>query len=150
MSTSTSLILSSVRGKSVKSAFMYAYYATWSNMKPNLQHQHFLNRLCWQPVSCLLSYVWDKNHFPLMGLSWVWVTPLAHVNKEESSANRRISDDMLSVRSLMYTRKSNGPNIEPCGTPAFKLIQLDSFPFNTPSSTHSFNFVYYTWRNGKY
>ena len=35
-----------------------------------------------------------------------------------SSANSLAVDSKPSGRSFMYIRKSNGPKIEPCGTPA--------------------------------
>ena len=35
-----------------------------------------------------------------------------------SSAESLTEDSKPSGRSLMYVRKSNGPKIEPCGTPA--------------------------------
>ena len=49
--------------------------------------------------------------------------PLTHVKREEPAANRRIQHDILSVRSLIEIRNSNGPNTEPWGTPACRLGQ---------------------------
>lgn len=37
--------------------------------------------------------------------------------RTQSSAKRRILDDTLTGRSLIYMRKSSGPSTEPCGTP---------------------------------
>ena len=47
-------------------------------------------------------------------------------NKEVSSANNLISQFKLSSKSLMQMRKSNGPKIEPCGTPARIGAQSES------------------------
>ena len=47
-------------------------------------------------------------------------------NKEVSSANNLISDFKLSGKSLMQMRKSNGPKIEPCETPAKTGAQSES------------------------
>ena len=52
-------------------------------------------------------------------------------NKELSSANNFLSEFKLSDRSLMQMRKSNGPNIEPCGTPSRIGVQSESLPLRT-------------------
>ena len=43
-----------------------------------------------------------------------------------STAKSLTEDSKPSGRSLMYIRKSNGPNIEPCGTPASNDDQLNN------------------------
>ena len=43
-------------------------------------------------------------------------------NKVVSSANNLTLLFKLCVRSLIYIRKNNGPNIEPCGAPAWIVI----------------------------
>ena len=40
-------------------------------------------------------------------------------------------DSKLSGRSFMYIRKSNGPNIKPCGTPARTDNQFEHWPLST-------------------
>ena len=46
-------------------------------------------------------------------------------NKEVSSANNLTLLFKLCVRSLIYIRKNNGPNIEPCRAPAWIVSQSD-------------------------
>ena len=41
-----------------------------------------------------------------------------------SSANKRIVESMSKTISLIYTKNSSGPIIDPCGTPA--LIETHS------------------------
>lgn len=48
------------------------------------------------------------------------------MNRVVSSANSRMLDLISLTISLMYIRKSSGPSIEPCGTPAFIAHQLDT------------------------
>ena len=47
------------------------------------------------------------------------------------SAKSLTENSKLSERSLMYIRKSNGPNIEPCGTPASTDDQFGHWPLYT-------------------
>ena len=47
-----------------------------------------------------------------------------------SSANKRTSSDLqASGKSLIYIKKSNGPSMEPCGTPYFIVCQFEDTPF---------------------
>ena len=48
-----------------------------------------------------------------------------------SSANSLTVDSKPSGRSFMYIRKSNGPKIEPCGTPASTDDQFEHWPLRT-------------------
>ena len=49
------------------------------------------------------------------------VTGLSTIMKRlVSSANRRMFEPMSLTTSLIYTKKSKSPKIEPCGTPARK------------------------------
>ena len=45
-----------------------------------------------------------------------------------SSANKRMQEPISLTMSLMKIRKSNGPNKEPCGTPANILDQSELTP----------------------
>ena len=47
-------------------------------------------------------------------------------NEEFSSASNLISKFKLSGKSLMSMRQSNGPKIEPCGTPTRIGAQSES------------------------
>ncbi len=50
----------------------------------------------------------------------------------QSSANSLTSEwCRLSPMSLMYTRNSSGPSIEPCGTPEVTFLQRDEQPLMT-------------------
>ena len=42
-----------------------------------------------------------------------------------SSAHIKISDSMSFSMSFMYTIKSSGPNLEPCGTPDVTCLTSD-------------------------
>ena len=44
----------------------------------------------------------------------------------QSSAKRRMSDEMSWVMSLMYSKNNNGPKTVPCGTPDTTDNQEDS------------------------
>ena len=48
-----------------------------------------------------------------------------------SSANSFTVDCNVSGISFMYIRKSNGPKIEPCGTPVSSDVQLEHWPLST-------------------
>ena len=48
-----------------------------------------------------------------------------------SSANKRIWEPMSVTMSLMYNKKSIGPKMEPCGTPARMKAQSDEVPGRT-------------------
>ena len=50
---------------------------------------------------------------------------------EVSSVNNLALDNNSSTRSFMYIKNSNGPSIEPCGTPASTLVHVEAFPFKT-------------------
>ena len=53
-------------------------------------------------------------------------------NKEVSSANNLVLDDNSSAKSFMFIKKKNsGPSIEPCGTPALRLVHVETCPFKT-------------------
>ena len=52
-------------------------------------------------------------------------------SNDVSSANNLTVDCKLSERSFMYIRKSNGPKIEPSGTPANTDDQLKHWPLST-------------------
>ena len=56
-----------------------------------------------------------------------WTT----VNNDVSSAKSLTLHFKSAVRSLIYTRKNNGPNIDPWGTPAKISPQLEHWPFRT-------------------
>ena len=45
-----------------------------------------------------------------------------------SSANKRIQEPISFTISFIKTRKSNGPSIEPCGTPANIFDQSELTP----------------------
>ena len=51
-------------------------------------------------------------------------------NKEVSSANSFTLLFKLLVRPLIYTRKNNGPKIEPSGTPGWVVSQPGVWPLN--------------------
>ena len=55
-------------------------------------------------------------------------------NNDVSSANSFTEDCKCSGRSFMCIKKSNGPKIETCRTPASTDDQLEHWPFST---THS-------------
>ena len=62
--------------------------------------------------------------------SWFKIPSMSAVSDAEqawdvSSANSRDMLTRFSDMSLTYTRKSNGPRTEPCGTPAFIDLDLD-------------------------
>ena len=48
-----------------------------------------------------------------------------------SSAKSLTVDSKPSGRLFMYMRKSNGPKIEPCGTPASTDDQFEHWPLST-------------------
>ena len=52
-------------------------------------------------------------------------------NNDVSYANSFTVDCKFSGRSFMYIRKSNGPKIEPCRTPASTDDQLEHWPLST-------------------
>ena len=55
------------------------------------------------------------------------VTGLSTIMKRlVSSANRRMFEPMSLTMSLMYTQKSKGPKIEPCGTPARMKVHSET------------------------
>ena len=49
------------------------------------------------------------------------------MKRDESSANNRMLDDMLSVRSFIYIRNISGPRTDPCGTPDKMGSHNDSY-----------------------
>ena len=51
--------------------------------------------------------------------------------KNVSSANTFNADCKLSGKSFMYISKSNGPKIEPCGSPSSTDYQLEHWPLST-------------------
>ena len=52
-------------------------------------------------------------------------------NSDVSSANNFALDAKSSNKSFMCIRKSNGPSIEPCGTPASIATHEEYWPFRT-------------------
>ena len=48
-----------------------------------------------------------------------------------SSANSRMFEPISATMSLMYNKKSNGPKIDPCGTPARINFHSDTVPGRT-------------------
>ena len=48
-----------------------------------------------------------------------------------SSAKSLTEDSKLLGRSFMYIRTSNGPKIEPCGTPANTNDQFEHWPLRS-------------------
>ena len=48
-----------------------------------------------------------------------------------SSASSLAVDEMPLVRVLMYIKKSKGPQIEPCGTPASTGVHAEVWTFST-------------------
>ena len=52
-------------------------------------------------------------------------------NSDVSSANSFALDAKSSNKSFMYIRKSNGPRIEACGTPASIAVDEEYCPFRT-------------------
>ena len=48
-----------------------------------------------------------------------------------SSANRRIEPPICLTMSLIKIRKSKGPRIDPCGTPANTSTHFENLPLNT-------------------
>ena len=81
----------------------------------------------------LFIWIWVKNHFPLLGTFTNFSKSLFNklqslkdrrsLKKELSSANGFILLCKLSLRSLIYIRKNNGPNIESCGTAVWIVSQ---------------------------
>ena len=57
--------------------------------------------------------------------------------RDVSSADSFTLHDTFSGRSLMYTRKDNGPSTDPWGTPADTVDQLEDFPLNATSCLRS-------------
>ena len=53
------------------------------------------------------------------------------IYKLVSSAKSLIEELMSSTMSLVYKKKSRGPRIEPCGTPAFTEVQEELAPGKT-------------------
>ena len=54
------------------------------------------------------------------------------MSSEVSSANRvALEYDRHSAVSLMYNKKNNGPNTDPCGTPVLMIIVSDLEPSTT-------------------
>ena len=51
--------------------------------------------------------------------------------KSESSANKARADSTVSGISLMYMRKSKGPNTDPCGPPDSTCDCGDVVPLTT-------------------
>ena len=52
---------------------------------------------------------------------WVTCTLLTFAKWEESSENRCIPEEMLSVRSFMCIRNKRGPSTDPCRTPECRV-----------------------------
>ena len=50
------------------------------------------------------------------------------IYKLVSSAKRRIEEFMFLTISFIKMRKSRGPSIEPCGSPAYTDAHLDKVP----------------------
>ena len=91
---------------------------------------------------CLFFRIWVETHFPLKRLSIFifakslfsstadvllsWITE----NKDVSSANSLAFEDNPSDKSLIYIKNSNGPSMEPWGTPALTSDQSETCPFN--------------------
>ena len=85
----------------------------------------------------LLTSIRIKNHFPLKSPFDNFfksslrspadiLIPWIRENKDVSSANSLTLDDKLSDKSLIEIRNSNGPYIDPCGTSALTLVQVDT------------------------
>ena len=77
----------------------------------------------------LFGYIRVKHHFPIESPSWYFLrssfnkfaySDKSHTveNNEVSSANNLADDSKFCGRSLMYIKKSSGPNIDPWGNPA--------------------------------
>ena len=54
--------------------------------------------------------------------------PCTTENRAVSSANNLALDDKPSGKSLIQIKKSNGPKIDPWGTPALTLVHEEDWP----------------------
>ena len=90
---------------------------------------------------CLFGFIWVKGHFLLISpfnnfneilIISVEGKELKTVEKSDvSSASNFAKDSRLSGKSFMYTKKSKGPSIVPCGTPARIGDQFEDRPLRT-------------------
>ena len=85
---------------------------------------------------CLFGMVRIEGHFSFVSQqeiffkslsSWLAEILGSHTveSNDVSSANNFTVDCKFSERSFMYIRKSNGPKMEPCGTPASTDDQVE-------------------------
>ena len=56
---------------------------------------------------------------------------MTHAKREESSVNSFMFEEILSVKSFIYTKNKIGPRTDPCGTPASTPVQSEFIPFKT-------------------
>ena len=93
----------------------------------------------WYCLFCFLEKITDSD-FAGLNLTSHFVAHRWIFDKSEfkwlaastgSSAKSLIDKSMSSTISLMYKRKSNGPRIEPWGTPEFRDVQSEFAPGRT-------------------
>ena len=103
----------------------------------------------WWEILCLVALVMEMmlhfftlNCIPQVLLHWVslsrsccsmWQSAciLTSRHRRQSSANRRIDEDVSAVMSLMKMRKSRGPSTVPWGTPDITGASLEVNPSTT-------------------
>ena len=70
-----------------------------------------------------------KAQISFPSVSWMTLTSFPETNKAESSANKMSLHYTADSMSVTYIRKSNGPRMEPCGTPQGTILGLEKVLF---------------------
>ena len=86
----------------------------------------------WKYILSLFERVRVEVYFPLIGpvtyffalYNWAKKFFFA-LYKRETSANNLVLEDKSSDKSLIYTKRSSGPRIDPWGTSSRTLVQDD-------------------------
>ena len=83
-------------------------------------------------LSALNNIFHCHAHIRIFSRSWFISKPVScsfftTEKRDVPSANSFTLHDAFSGRSLMYTRKNNGPRTDPWGTPADTVDQLEDF-----------------------
>ena len=112
----------------------------WSMIKIYYGMVYFLRFLWENRFLCLFGYIWVERHFPL-------ISPLANFNeilvhnlcRRDYKWSKKVMYHLQIIflkilsyeRSFIYTKKSKGPSIEPCGTPARTGDQFEDWQLRT-------------------
>ena len=82
---------------------------------------------CKESLLSISQLLKAQSSFP--SVSCMTLMSFPETNKAESSAYKMSLHFTADSMSLTYIRKSNGPRMEPCGTPQGTILGLEKVPF---------------------